>query len=180
MTLKGNARVSGSVDPSISNPKNGGGIALQNGAQLILKENAAILENYVWNRLVGFSAAKSKGGGVYVGALSAFDMQGGRITGNKVGAGSGGTNLYGGGVYVDTGGSFTMSGGIISGNSVEKAGTAPGPFKGGGVAVAAGGTFTKTGGVIYGQYAPSPELKNFATNNGHALWDNVLDTDLTF
>ncbi len=81
------------------------------------------------------------GGGVYVkDGNKAFTMTGGEIS-NNMAVSKENASGYGGGVYVEgSGSSFTLSGGTISNNSATGSG--------GGVGVA--GSFTMTGGTISG------------------------------
>jgi hypothetical protein len=77
----------------------------------------------------------NRGGGVWVGLNSAFNMIGGAISGNQAN--------NGGGVYVD-GGVFTMRDGAISGNQANN---------GGGVWVGFNSAFNMIGGAIGGNQA---------------------------
>jgi uncharacterized repeat protein (TIGR02543 family) len=132
---------------------NGSLFTIKEGVTLILDKNLILLgidDNYRYFRLVNVSdggkltmnqGAKitgNTGGGVHLGDLGTFTMNGGEISGN--------TASSGGGVYIGFFGTFTMNGGKISGNTASS---------GGGVHINSDSTFTMNGGEISGNTASS-------------------------
>jgi len=119
-------------------------VIVRSGGTLVMKADSGITDNrYVHT---GLPVTASYGGGVYVSDGASFTMEGGTISGHRLG-GTGPTSDSpgsGGGVYVASGAQFTMSGGIISGNRINHIASA----NGGGVYIAAGANFNMSGGTI--------------------------------
>ena len=101
------------------------------------------------------TAASGKGGGIYMGGGTA-NIQGGRISGNRV------TGGYGGAVYMEQGTCTLSNNAIIGGVPVGSTSYANSAKEGGGI-YSAGGTITVKGGKI--QY-------NTATESGGAIYTN--------
>ncbi|MGP1576028.1 MAG: right-handed parallel beta-helix repeat-containing protein [Treponema sp.] len=155
LTLKDNAKVTGNKAPhgggvyanqgvnctmeqcAVSGNEAGslaGGIIIQNGSTLTLKNNAEITGN----------KAHSIGGGVYINTGNCvLELQdGAKVTNN--------TAIWkGGGIYIAANGAqLTMSGGEISSNTVRDHLTNDKETSGGGVYVSQNSTFTMTAGII--------------------------------
>ena len=111
----------------------GGGVCVEDGS--VVMTGGSIANN------VAGGGRSGEGGGVYVGLLSSFTMEGGSITGNT-------SDQYGGGVAVGVLGKFTMNDGSITGNSVTVAGFQNGG--GGGGIANESGTVQFNGGKVTG------------------------------
>lgn len=105
--------ITGSGKDSVIKVENGGNLTLRDEATDGAKEGGTgtITSKDSDTRLPDF------GGGIYVGSNSTFTMEGGLITGNKVGGDTNSVKAGGAGVFVDNGGTFTMKGGEISHNT---------------------------------------------------------------
>ncbi len=141
--------------------------------RLTLKDSSASGDGPGTGKITGGYNIMGCGGvAVYPGGI--FTMEGGTITGNNAGSGSGGgvylsekdelaiadfkmsggqissnmAGALGGGVYVGTGSEFFMTGGTISDNRIDAQ-----DGKGGGVSVYEDGKFTMSGGTISGNKA---------------------------
>ena len=137
---------------------------------LVMNDGSGIINNTVTKN----DSNETDGGGVYVGK-GTFTMNGGTISGNRVGATSSSSSYStsllatGGGVYVNTG-IFIMNGGTITNNTVY---SAKFPVAGGGVCIN-GGTFTLAGGTISGNTAQSSSFLavSYSCGGGVAVMAN--------
>jgi len=163
-----------------------GRVSVAGGAELIMKDNAAITSSIRYSSygiptgsgvtLSGkagttftmqdnssvYGHVSLNGGGVFVGEYCTFNMQdNASVYGNS----NGGYIGFGGGVYVA--GTFNMRGGTISGNSASM---------GGGVYVD-GGTFIMSGGTVYGNDVDDP-LRNTGSGAALALSSSASKTEI--
>ncbi|WP_417134971.1 YDG domain-containing protein [Rubneribacter badeniensis] len=127
----------------------GGGVCVEDGS--VVMTGGSIANN------VAGGGRSGEGGGVYVGLLSSFTMEGGSITGNT-------SDQYGGGVAVGVLGKFTMNDGSITGNSVTVAGFQNGG--GGGGIANESGTVQFNGGKVTGNSVSGGSTEKPAAGGG--------------
>jgi hypothetical protein len=161
-----------------------------NTAPLVRVGGELIMEN--GSTITGNTNTRDGGGGVIVGALSTFTMNGGTISGNEAyygggvylgGSSDGWTSTFemsgnarisgniansGGGVYVSFSGLFDMKGGTISGNEATSDGVDEG---GGGVYFKSGlSDFYMRNGTVYGNENEIEESLRNTAKDGAAVF----------
>ena len=124
---------------------NGGGVYVNGSGTFAMNNSASVSGN-----------TANQGGGVYVES-GTFNMNDGKISGNKAKNDKASNDTNGGGVFVNKSGTFNMNDGAISDNKATNSDEWNTTY-GGGVYVS-GGTFTMNGGA-------SSVSKNTATNGG--------------
>ena len=124
---------------------NGGGVYVNGSGTFAMNNSASVSGN-----------TANQGGGVYVES-GTFNMNDGKISGNKAKNDKASKDTNGGGVFVNKSGTFNMNDGAISDNKATNSDERNTTY-GGGVYVS-GGTFTMNGGA-------SSVSKNTATNGG--------------
>ena len=124
---------------------NGGGVYVNGSGTFAMNNSASVSGN-----------TANQGGGVYVES-GTFNMNDGKISGNKAKNDKASNDTNGGGVFVNKSGTFNMNDGAISDNKATNSDERNTTY-GGGVYVS-GGTFTMNGGA-------SSVSKNTATNGG--------------
>ena len=124
---------------------NGGGVYVNGSGTFAMNNSASVSGN-----------TANQGGGVYVES-GTFNMNDGKISGNKAKNDKASNDTNGGGVFVNKSGTFNMNDGAISDNKATNSDERNTTY-GGGVYVS-GGTFTMNGG-------ESSVSKNTAKNGG--------------
>lgn len=124
---------------------NGGGVYVNGSGTFAMNNSASVSGN-----------TANQGGGVYVES-GTFNMNDGKISGNKAKNDKASNDTNGGGVFVNKSGTFNMNDGAITGNTATNTAERNTTY-GGGVYVS-GGTFTMNGGT-------SSVSKNTAKNGG--------------